>query len=652
MLKPSRTLRTLILPYADRQRPDRLYMARYVYSIIDRPAWVVGDYLVEPGGHAPTPPVLRSMRDKDALPEEARQDDKGLCPSDGATPVSAAGRPGLTVRRLRAAVERDAYSDFLPMVAWVEDEEAFLCIDDGWGQAWELVPSAYMFAHVSQALQGLLNVYFPEGTVLQLITFADPLIDPALDAYLDLKFRTDPLVQASARRMADYLRAGTNGLDALHGIPVRDFRLFLAIKTRVKLGADLRRQVEEQLAKMGIRRLAPEELVSFYRRIFNDVFAPLRACFWESIGGMPAPPIARQIIEAGPDLCFEGPKSFSAIRWRAASPPGARAADHGRARQPSDGRDARERRGQRSDRRPLPLLPHRPVRSFPVRNSQARANPLRAKGRRQLCGRSRQADRGNRLDPRRGLKQPLRFGDPDHVGVWTRQRQAREMAARAKRLWESEPLPFMVQEESYLLPVLLAASLPFGLYPEKRTLKLLERDFRMPVKAAALMAPVQTDFRGGGRPALLYVGRKGQLSRSTSSIRASTITISSFQPNPARARASCSTTFASNIMPKAPLYASSISAAATASSARFARAAISTLARKDWSSIPSTWDWRLMARTSSPRLPWPSPSLPKWPMPRPASRSPPRNGICSNPPCNGRSMAGAARMASTRCGHG
>lgn len=76
MLKPSRTLRTLILPYADRQRPDRLYMARYVYSIIDRPAWVVGDYLVEPAGHAPTPPVLRSTRDKDAMPAEAGQDDK------------------------------------------------------------------------------------------------------------------------------------------------------------------------------------------------------------------------------------------------------------------------------------------------------------------------------------------------------------------------------------------------------------------------------------------------------------------------------------------------------------------------------------------------------------------------------------------------
>ena len=63
MLRPSRTIRTLILPYADKQRPDRLYMARYVYSILDRPAWVVGDYLVEPGGRTPAPPVLRTMRE-------------------------------------------------------------------------------------------------------------------------------------------------------------------------------------------------------------------------------------------------------------------------------------------------------------------------------------------------------------------------------------------------------------------------------------------------------------------------------------------------------------------------------------------------------------------------------------------------------------
>lgn len=66
MLRPSRTVRTLILPYADRQRPDRLYMSRFVYSMLGQPAWVVGSYLVEPAGRAPNPPVLRSVRDAGA----------------------------------------------------------------------------------------------------------------------------------------------------------------------------------------------------------------------------------------------------------------------------------------------------------------------------------------------------------------------------------------------------------------------------------------------------------------------------------------------------------------------------------------------------------------------------------------------------------
>ncbi|WP_240334427.1 TraV family lipoprotein [Sphingobium estronivorans] len=82
MLRPGRTVRTLILPYADRERPDRLYMPRYVYSILERPVWVVGDYLVSPVQPAMRVPVLEQVRDKGsvdravegepAAPEEAR----------------------------------------------------------------------------------------------------------------------------------------------------------------------------------------------------------------------------------------------------------------------------------------------------------------------------------------------------------------------------------------------------------------------------------------------------------------------------------------------------------------------------------------------------------------------------------------------------
>lgn len=58
MLKPARTVRTLILPYADRQRPDRLYMPRYVYSVVDKPVWVVAGGLVAAPDLAVKTPIL------------------------------------------------------------------------------------------------------------------------------------------------------------------------------------------------------------------------------------------------------------------------------------------------------------------------------------------------------------------------------------------------------------------------------------------------------------------------------------------------------------------------------------------------------------------------------------------------------------------
>ncbi|MDF0491120.1 TraV family lipoprotein [Sphingobium sp. H39-3-25] len=68
MLKPARTVRTLILPYADRQRPDRLYMPRYVYSVVDKPVWVVGGTLVSSPSQASKAPVLGQVKEQAAAP--------------------------------------------------------------------------------------------------------------------------------------------------------------------------------------------------------------------------------------------------------------------------------------------------------------------------------------------------------------------------------------------------------------------------------------------------------------------------------------------------------------------------------------------------------------------------------------------------------
>lgn len=45
MVAPAKTIRTLILPYADDAREQRLYMPRYVYSVLEPPKFVLGDYL-------------------------------------------------------------------------------------------------------------------------------------------------------------------------------------------------------------------------------------------------------------------------------------------------------------------------------------------------------------------------------------------------------------------------------------------------------------------------------------------------------------------------------------------------------------------------------------------------------------------------------
>lgn len=46
ILAPAKIVRTLILPYTDPKQSSRLYMPRYVYSVLENSKFVLGDYLV------------------------------------------------------------------------------------------------------------------------------------------------------------------------------------------------------------------------------------------------------------------------------------------------------------------------------------------------------------------------------------------------------------------------------------------------------------------------------------------------------------------------------------------------------------------------------------------------------------------------------
>ena len=94
--------------------------------------------------------------------------------------------------------------------------------------------------------------------------------------------------------------------------------------------------------------------------------------------------------------------------------------------------------------------------------------------------------------------------------VWApAEEQVLESIKRAKRVWEAHG--YLMQEDRGILPILFISSLPFGLYSQGPNLQNIDRDFIVPADVVPTVMPVQADFAGGGKPALLFTGRKGQL---------------------------------------------------------------------------------------------------------------------------------------------
>jgi conjugal transfer ATP-binding protein TraC len=88
--------------------------------------------------------------------------------------------------------------------------------------------------------------------------------------------------------------------------------------------------------------------------------------------------------------------------------------------------------------------------------------------------------------------------------------QAKDSCTRVRRLWENNG--YVMQQDQMIIKILFLSSLPFGLYTTGKNIENLERDFVAPVPSVAPILPVQGDFAGsGGQPKLIFTGRKGQL---------------------------------------------------------------------------------------------------------------------------------------------
>lgn len=421
---------------------------------------------------------------------------------------------GATLKELEGMADRHKFSDSLPWAAYDKANKFYLNQDGSIGYIWECAPLAFAGLETASTLEGLFRVPFPEGSVLQFILHADDYIEPFINAFEACKTRSNDLVKSTSASFSEFLRIGNKGLERTAGIPLRNFRLFFAVKMPINpkdMGSfniqDIYDTIEELLngARLSPSPLPPQGLLDWTRRIFNDMPSMNNRHYDENVA------INKQVIFSETDIR----KDISSMRigskiFRCTTPKAFPAeVDIFQTNQLVGGVW-----GMTSDTDQI-RTPFINVLSVVV---QSLKSALHAK-----CNLVLQQQGVGSFAPSLMRKKDEYMWATDELekghkffriipAVWVysdNERAVNESITRAKRIWESHG--FIMQEDRVILPILFLSSLPFGLYTKGKVIDNIDRDFITPTDAISHCLPIQSDFAGGGRPVITFLGRKGQV---------------------------------------------------------------------------------------------------------------------------------------------
>lgn len=420
----------------------------------------------------------------------------------------AGGDGGLKKSDVTKALRRDSLGNWLPWVAYDPADQSFLHSDETYGYYWECVPHAFVSSREIVVIEGLISKAYPDKTVMQFILYGDDNIEPFLAALASTKKRKGDLLAKNAEEISRFYREGTKGVSQLNGIPIRNFRLFFCIKAAEKIEPDMVANIHDSLigARLAPHRLDAGQLLALARSIFGEE-GPNTTAY------DPLIPIRKQIISA--QNVVERPKNhngalrvgkrFARCLTPKLLPPTAETLSTNRL---SGAMFGTEEDGDQINAPflwTLTIIPDDIKAAIhtkaTIMMAQQSAGSFSAKLKKRVEELSWALEVIENEQFVRIIPSLWVFGDSAE--------KARDAAARAKRIWEGEG--YVMQEEQDLAIPLLIAALPGGLYTEKPNLTLMDRDFQVPVSAAARLAPVQADFRGSNSVVVPFIGRKGQV---------------------------------------------------------------------------------------------------------------------------------------------
>ncbi len=410
-----------------------------------------------------------------------------------------------------ALVRRQPFAKWLRLGSYDAEAGSFHCSDNTTGYVWECAPVAFMGANCLNGLVNLLKQEFPSDALLQFIQMPSERIAPLLEEYLSRKTRKDSVAQEAAQRYAEHLWAGRSGLQKMRGIPVRQFRLLICVKSKEQMRLEVVRTIEEALRSAGLapRRLGPGPMLAWFRELFNGTLPENPQAWCENTL------LRNQII--GSEYPVEHVSAQQGVmriggRYATCLTPKT---------MPSPAHPLKMNRllgGYSGVEDDGTQLTYRYIFTANVW-FRASKSDIKSQGNltmMQRAGGSLAKSLKQRVDEIDWVLDDLEQTPYVNISLsmWVfgdDLNQLNEGVARVRGLWERQE--FVMQRETTpgIVQAMLINALPFGLIMNDAALKLMDRDFKVSARAAACFLPVQGDFAGYMDPVLLLVGRKGQL---------------------------------------------------------------------------------------------------------------------------------------------
>ncbi|MGI9296695.1 MAG: TraC family protein [Gammaproteobacteria bacterium] len=415
---------------------------------------------------------------------------------------------------------RHPFSKYLRMHTYEADSETYRLVDDHYGILYELAPLPFATDKSLSSIRNLHQQSYPAGTTIQWMLYADPSIDGILNEYASTKTRDDPILRRSVDRYVDFLSQGRHGLGQLKGTPLRNFRLFLSIRSPQELDRQLVERVIEGTRGEGMapRHTSPQALISWLSTIFNGDDHSVKPRQYDS-----EVPINKQVINS------EQPVGYDDDYYRRQSPERivnleapfrvgpwyARCITPKVYKKTISGEQTANLSGSfGEDLRQLssPFLWTSTIMFGDIERTLHTKHQIynnqKAVGTWQIDLNKRKKE----IEWAIGASADEPFCRMINA-VWIFGRSAQEChvsTARAKDIWGTY---HEMQEEGHLKIPMLINALPWGLDgSDDKLVATLDRDIFVPLDSAVRLLPIQADFAAQRvRPSTILVGRKGQL---------------------------------------------------------------------------------------------------------------------------------------------